>query len=78
MISGFLRKLTSKDSIFKEGKFQHRFFVLDLKRAMFKYAKNENTWKFREFPFKNIISVQAKDYYISAHKDFPFPFIVAT
>ena len=55
VISGFLRKMTSKDSIFKEGKLQHRFFVLDLKQAVFKYAKNENTWKFREFPFKNII-----------------------
>ena len=70
--------MASDSSLFKEGKLQLRYFVLDLEKAMFKFSKNDKSSKFREFPFKNIVKVEVKDYYVATHKDFPFAFIVIT
>jgi hypothetical protein len=70
--------MTSEKSLFKEGKLQQRFFVLDLQKAMFKYSRNPDAVIFREFPFKTIIKVEVKDYYIATHKDYPFAFMVYT
>lgn len=70
--------MTSAESLLKEGKLQQRFFVLDLQKAMFKYGKNSQATKFREFPFKSIIKVEVKDYYVATHKDYPFAFMVYT
>eukprot|EP00347_Sterkiella_histriomuscorum_P002779 403366832 len=72
-VQGYLKKLTSKKSMFNDNKFQRRFFVLDLMTATFKYAKNP-TAQYKWYHFKNIQFIISEGPELFCHKNYQYPF----
>ena len=69
IIQGVLKKLTSKKSMFHENKFIRRFFMLDLAKAVFKYAKSP-TSAFKEYHFKEIEFILSEGPGMFCHKNY--------
>jgi hypothetical protein len=73
---GFLKKLKSENSYSKLfGKFNKRFFVLDLLEYSFSYRKNKSSRKNKKFSLNDLDLVDDHPR-ISVKSDWKFPFLV--